>query len=203
VVPSQLVPVGSATRQLQDSARTARLLDGDGAGAAAYELAFSAQLPPLGYAAFAVVVRGANSSSSSGSGGGSESHPAAEQTLQQYQSAAAQRGSRSGAGAMRDPQRVVVANGVLNLTFDAVSGRMLGVSAADGSWHVPATQELVWYNSSRGDEPADPPPAAAPAPAAAAPAAAAAGARGVRAARNGGQASGAYIFRPAGSSPVS
>lgn len=47
-----------------------------------------------------------------------------------------------------------ISNEALTLSFNADSGRLVAVAAADGSWSAAATQALMWYQSSVGqDEP--------------------------------------------------
>jgi hypothetical protein len=66
-----------------------------------------------------------------------------------------------------------LSNGRLNLTLDISSGRFFSLAAADGSWSGRLSQDLLWYESSKGEGKGDT------------------------------QAGGAYIFRPAKDAPVS
>jgi hypothetical protein len=111
---------------------------------------------------------------------------------------------------------------VLNVTLHEVTGRLVGVSAADGSWTMGWTQELMWYKSSTGDQPEptadhqtlsssssremhkhpDQPrrPKCSSKPARSVGSGIGCGGDGEP---DGGQSSGAYIFRPAGDAAVS
>jgi hypothetical protein len=67
-----------------------------------------------------------------------------------------------------------VGNDHLQLLFNSTSGRLTSVQATDGTWSLPLQHSLMWYRSSDGHE-----------------------------REQWGLGSGAYIFRPASSSPVS
>ena len=45
-----------------------------------------------------------------------------------------------------------VSNGVIRLHLDPATGRITAVSAADGSWAMAFTQDIMAYNSSTGEE---------------------------------------------------
>lgn len=172
----------------------AGLLPDPPASAASYEVAFGVHLPPLGYATYALLAAHNTSTATTTS---SSSTPLDVASAASAQPAAAKAESASAAA----EQPLVYSNGVLSLALHAVTGRLLTVSADDGSWSMQLSQELMWYRSSNGDEQggtgadADGTTAAA--------GKAGAGKRAARGGGNGGQSSGAYIFRPAGGTPVS
>jgi hypothetical protein len=199
-LPSQLVPVATSTLQLQQQLSSAGLAS-DPAGVAAFELAFEAVLPPIGYASFVVQPTTTSSSSSSSNQGihtvasvsqGVQTIPAAavgstsaavpdpasiaptsvRQNLQQTAVNAPPAAAAAQPPAAAAPQQELrqLSNGRLNITLDTASGRFFDVSAADGSWGLRFSQDLMWYKSSTGEEER--------------------------------QASGAYIFRPANDAPV-
>lgn len=202
-------------------------------------------MPPVGYATYALLSQhNATTTSSStasatadllaGSAGGRPPTTASAAVGTEPRAAAEARAPAS--------LHTQLSNGVLNVTLHAVTGRLVAVSAADGSWGMSFSQELMLYKSSTGDESNTAAAAAAGITARQTAMqgsrssgsrqggaagrqvqqgrdcqlkAAAAVGRAVRGVEvgcggdddegepDGGQSSGAYIFRPAGDSPVS
>ncbi|KAF6264318.1 hypothetical protein COO60DRAFT_1634484 [Scenedesmus sp. NREL 46B-D3] len=170
-LPSQLLPVAVSTLQLQQGLQTAGLA-GDPAAAAAEELVFEAALPPVGYASFVVQLSSSSSSTMQGipaatsspqqlhhvHTGVADTAAIADSTPAEAPAAAAPQLERSGdsssstAAAAPGQQPRQLTNGRLNLTIDAASGRFFSVSSADGSWGLRFSQELMWYQSSTGEE---------------------------------------------------
>jgi hypothetical protein len=67
--------------------------------------------------------------------------------------AAAAATAAAGAAAAAPQQELLqLSTGRLNLTLDTATGRFFDVSAADGSWGLRFSQELMWYKSSSGEE---------------------------------------------------
>lgn len=207
----------------------------DPTAAASYELVFAAEMPPVGYATYALLSQHNATTTSSSASATADLLPG---SAGGQPTASAAVGTEPIAAEARAPaSHTQLSNGVLNLTLHAVTGRLVAVSAADGSWAMSFSQELMLYKSSTGDESNT---AAAAGNTARQTAmqgnrssgsrqggttgrqvqqgdcqvrAAAAG-RAVRGVEvgcgggdegesDGGQSSGAYIFRPAGDSPVS
>jgi len=225
------------------------LLD-DPSAAAAYEVVFGADLPPVGYATYALLLD-TNSSSSSDTHsvdnsidtahtifsdvGGDPARPAAAAAAGQAAAAAAAgaaaAAAAAAAGAGGGPSaHSLVSNGVLNVTLHAITGRLVSVGAADGSWVMQLTQEIMWYKSRTGIEPgtsSEPEPKGStvssapghhspsskskdskcsgvdPKQGTATDGIGCGGGEEGGGAKDGGQSSGAYIFRPAGDAPVS
>jgi hypothetical protein len=184
------------------------------------ELAFAVDLPPLGYETYLIKPPeqpsegpsgGGFSSSSGGSSSGSSSGSsrggeAAEGVADAGDdccgdSSGSSGGATEGASPGSDCCADAIESSSLRLEFSRRSGRLTALAAADGSWRVALSQEVLAYTSSTGDEGAAPTADEQDGQDQVVAAAAGGGqhAAATRAGRlRGGQASGAYIFRPAG-----
>jgi len=224
-VQSQVLAVSPTTQRLQAALVEAQLAP-KGA-AATHELVFEANMPPVGYATFAIMMQNSTTVSGSNSLNSSSSNPTG--------AAAGPDGNRQ-TGPDADLMQAYhqLSTGAFNVTVDVVSGRLVAVSAADGSWAMALTQEMMWYKSSTGGEedPLKDGPARAqqsgrrqvsrgrrcdhcdgadssgsPAGCMGGTSSTAAGAVGCSSRDGrllrGSQSSGAYIFRPATTAPVS
>jgi hypothetical protein len=172
-LPSQLVPASASTLQLQHQLSSAGLA-GDPAAVATQELAFEAVLPPVGYSSYVVQLTTSSSSSNRGIHAAAsvsqrlQTIPAAvveaaasvapepasikSTAARQTQQQTAVNAPAAAAAAAAQQELRQLSNGRLNITLDTASGRFFAIAAADGSWGLRFSQELMWYKSSTGEE---------------------------------------------------